>query len=259
MGFSVAIDDLGAGYAGLRTWSELRPDFVKLDRHFIQGIHEDSAKRQFVYSIQEIAASMGCTAIAEGIEIPEELLVVKSLGVSMGQGYHFDRPSAVPRTELPALRECVRNGAGPLNVRRSKTLAALMRSVPTVARHVTVEEVGELFTGQPRLMSIPVVAEGRPLGMVRRFDFMNMYASRYGRDLYGRKSILHFMDNSPLVVEKALPVEKASQLITDQERIYRGDDFIIAEGGATPASVPWSICCARSPSCRSATPGMPTP
>ena len=231
MGFSVAIDDLGAGYAGLRAWSELRPDFVKLDRHFIQGIHEDSAKRQFVYSIQEIASSMGCTTIAEGIETPEELLVVQSLGVGFGQGYHFDRPSAAPRTELPALRECGRNGGGYLGGHRGKTLASLMRTVPTVAPHTSVEEVGELFSGRPRLMSIPVVAEGRPLGMVRRIDFMNLYASRYGRDLYGRNPILHCMDGSPLLVEKSLPVEKASQLITDQERVSRGDDFIITEEG----------------------------
>lgn len=44
MGFSIAIDDLGAGYSGLRTWSELKPDYVKLDRHFMQNIHEDQQK-----------------------------------------------------------------------------------------------------------------------------------------------------------------------------------------------------------------------
>ena len=231
MGFLVAIDDLGAGYAGLRTWSELRPDFVKLDRHFIQGIHEDSAKRQFVYSIQELASSMGCTTIAEGIETPEELLVVQSLGVNFGQGYLFDRPSAAPRTELPAIRECGRHSHGVSGGYHNKTLASLMRIVPTVTPYTTVEEVGELFIGRATLMSVPVVDEGRPLGMVRRIDFMNLYASRYGRDLYGRNPILHCMDGSPLLVEKSLPVEKASQLITDQERIYRGDDFIITEGG----------------------------
>ena len=232
MGFSVAIDDLGAGYAGLRTWSELRPDFVKLDRHFIQGIHEDSAKRQFVYSIQEIAASMGCTAIAEGIETPEELQVVQSLGVRLGQGYHFGRPSPAPCTELPAIRSGGRQGHGYGGGHRGKTLAALVRTVPIVAPHTTVEEVGELFTAQPRLMSIPVVAEGQPLGMVRRFDFMNLYASRYGRDLYGRKPILHCMDSGPLIVEQSMSLEKASRLITDQEQIHRGDDFIITEEGS---------------------------
>jgi len=44
MGFEIAIDDLGAGYSGLRRWSELRPEYVKIDRHFIQNIHSDSVK-----------------------------------------------------------------------------------------------------------------------------------------------------------------------------------------------------------------------
>ncbi len=48
MGFEIAIDDLGAGYSGLRRWSELRPEYVKIDRHFIQNIHEDAIKQSFV-------------------------------------------------------------------------------------------------------------------------------------------------------------------------------------------------------------------
>ncbi len=44
MGFSIALDDLGAGYSSLRLWSELRPDYVKIDRHFIDGIHQDALK-----------------------------------------------------------------------------------------------------------------------------------------------------------------------------------------------------------------------
>ena len=55
MGFSIALDDLGAGYSSLRLWSELRPDYVKIDRHFIDGIHQDALKREFVGSILKIA------------------------------------------------------------------------------------------------------------------------------------------------------------------------------------------------------------
>jgi EAL domain-containing protein (putative c-di-GMP-specific phosphodiesterase class I) len=55
MGFSIALDDLGAGYSSLRLWSELRPDYVKIDRHFIDGIHLDAVKREFVGSILKMA------------------------------------------------------------------------------------------------------------------------------------------------------------------------------------------------------------
>ena len=76
MGFAVAIDDLGAGYSGLRLWSELQPDFVKFDRHFIQGIHGDENKARFIRSLQEIAHELGCQTIAEGIETEEEYRLV---------------------------------------------------------------------------------------------------------------------------------------------------------------------------------------
>ena len=56
MGFEIAIDDLGEGFSSLRLWSELKPEYVKIDMHFIQGIDHDPVKAQFVRSIQSIAA-----------------------------------------------------------------------------------------------------------------------------------------------------------------------------------------------------------
>src|SRR5579863_7852143 len=58
-GFQIAIDDLGAGYAGLRLWSELRPTYVKIDHHFIENIGGDRVKREFVRSIRDMAARLG--------------------------------------------------------------------------------------------------------------------------------------------------------------------------------------------------------
>ncbi len=70
MGFSIALDDLGAGYSSLRLWSELRPDYVKIDRHFVDGIHLDTVKREFVGSILKMARASRAQVIAEGIELP---------------------------------------------------------------------------------------------------------------------------------------------------------------------------------------------
>ncbi|MDO8306234.1 EAL domain-containing protein, partial [Herminiimonas sp.] len=65
MGFRIAIDDLGEGFSSLRLWSELRPEYVKIDMHFVQGINLDPIKLQFVRSIQEIAEKSGTIVIAE--------------------------------------------------------------------------------------------------------------------------------------------------------------------------------------------------
>ncbi|MGH8373137.1 MAG: EAL domain-containing protein [Gammaproteobacteria bacterium] len=95
-GFRIAIDDLGAGYAGLRLWSEVRPDFVKIDHHFIQNIHTDDVKREFVRSIRDMARRLECRVIAEGIESEDEFTAVRRLGIRLHQGYHLGRPSLVP-------------------------------------------------------------------------------------------------------------------------------------------------------------------
>lgn len=100
MGFSIAIDDLGAGYSGLRTWSEIKPDFVKIDRHFLHNIHEDKHKQQFVQSIIDLAKSVNCKVIAEGIELREEYLVSDSMDIDFAQGYYFARPAAQPKPLL---------------------------------------------------------------------------------------------------------------------------------------------------------------
>src|SRR5690606_5782632 len=99
-GVQFAIDDLGEGFSSLRLWSELRPEFVKIDKYFVQGISDDPIKQRFVRSMAELAIQAGATIVAEGIETERELSLVRSLGVQCGQGYFLGRPSAEPARSL---------------------------------------------------------------------------------------------------------------------------------------------------------------
>jgi len=99
MGFSIAIDDLGAGYAGLRLWSELRPDYVKIDKHFIRGIEQDLVKREFVRSIQEIATGLGCVSIRFRLSDAVTSLLREA-------------PAVGPETRVEAVGEMFRNAGG---------------------------------------------------------------------------------------------------------------------------------------------------
>ena len=101
LGCQVAIDDLGEGFASFRMWSELRPQYVKADMHFVQGIDHDPLKLQFLKSIQQIAQTSGSMIIAEGIETAAELEVVRDLGIPYGQGYFIARPAAQPPRQAP--------------------------------------------------------------------------------------------------------------------------------------------------------------
>jgi EAL domain-containing protein (putative c-di-GMP-specific phosphodiesterase class I) len=92
-GFRIAIDDLGAGYAGLTSFAVLDPQFVKLDRALIVDIDQSRTKRALVGAMIDACRSLGVEVIAEGIETEAERDVVVSLGCDLLQGYLFARPA----------------------------------------------------------------------------------------------------------------------------------------------------------------------
>lgn len=92
LGFRFAIDDLGAGYAGLQTFVHLKPEFAKIDMSLIRNIDRDPTKQRIVRSIQNLCAEMDVEVVAEGIESRAERDCVALQGVDLMQGYLFSRP-----------------------------------------------------------------------------------------------------------------------------------------------------------------------
>lgn len=88
----IAIDDVGAGYAGLRYLVDLSPDLLKLDISLTRNIHQDVARQAMAKAIVHFAAAIGSEVIAEGIESSDELAMLKDIGVNYGQGYFFAPP-----------------------------------------------------------------------------------------------------------------------------------------------------------------------
>jgi EAL domain-containing protein (putative c-di-GMP-specific phosphodiesterase class I) len=91
-GFRIAIDDLGAGYAGLASFIALEPEIVKLDMSLIRGVHQSSIRQRIVGSMAALCKEMGMRVIAEGVELPEEHDCVRASGCDLQQGYLFARP-----------------------------------------------------------------------------------------------------------------------------------------------------------------------
>ncbi|NQU94869.1 MAG: EAL domain-containing protein [Candidatus Omnitrophica bacterium] len=92
-GFKIAIDDIGSGYASLNSVVELKPDFIKIDIHLIHDIHIDPVRQNLLKAIMTFCKDSGITAIAEGIEKPEELETIIAFGVNAAQGYFLGRPN----------------------------------------------------------------------------------------------------------------------------------------------------------------------
>jgi len=91
-GFKTAIDDFGAGYAGLNLLAEFQPDYIKLDMELIRNIDTDPVRRAIVAGIVETCKELGLGIIAEGIESKEEFVFLRNKGVRLFQGYLFAKP-----------------------------------------------------------------------------------------------------------------------------------------------------------------------
>jgi EAL domain-containing protein (putative c-di-GMP-specific phosphodiesterase class I) len=93
MGIRIALDDVGIGHCNYRAILDVHPDFLKIDRYFVQNCAVDPQRRALLRSIASLAADFEATVIAEGIERDDELATVRAIGITYGQGYLMGRPS----------------------------------------------------------------------------------------------------------------------------------------------------------------------
>ncbi|WP_423709852.1 GGDEF domain-containing protein [Undibacterium sp. WLX3042] len=238
MGFEIAIDDLGEGFSSLRLWSELKPDYVKIDMHFIQGIDHDPVKAQFVRSIQSIAEKSATRVIAEGIETHAELLMVRDIGVACGQGYHIARPHPTPSKAIPAeVAKALVSHHQHLSRRASgffeQTAAVekILKEAPSIPSTMLNNQVDDIFLQNPKLQMIPVVDHGTPIGIINRYHMIDRFARPYQRELYGKKSCKVFMDPNPVVVDKNTSMQDVSHIIVEANPEHLINGIIITDQG----------------------------
>ena len=96
LGYRIAVDDLGAGYAGLTSFAALEPEVVKLDMALVRGVDREPIKRRLVGSMTHLCRDLGILVVAEGVETPAEREVLLDLGCDLLQGYLFGRPERRP-------------------------------------------------------------------------------------------------------------------------------------------------------------------
>lgn len=231
IGVELALDDLGAGYSGLKTWSQLHPDYIKIDRHFIAGIDRDTVKREFVRSIAEIARGLRCHVIAEGVETLDELLTLRMLHIRYVQGYLVHRPEASPAMPFRV------SGLGRLSsvvsaptARPSETVAAIMVPVKPLEADALAEVVNEVFQKNPGINALPVVRAERLVGIVSRRVITELFSQRFAYALHGRKPIgdLAVM---PVVVDWTTPMQEVSRLVTARDAEDMAQDIVVTRNG----------------------------
>jgi len=91
-GFRIAVDDLGAGYAGLTSFAHLEPEVVKLDMSLVRNVHAQPTKQTLVRTMIAMCRELGMQIVAEGVETPEERDAILEAGCDLMQGYLFAKP-----------------------------------------------------------------------------------------------------------------------------------------------------------------------
>jgi EAL domain-containing protein (putative c-di-GMP-specific phosphodiesterase class I)/GGDEF domain-containing protein/CBS domain-containing protein len=237
MGFRVAIDDLGEGFASLRLWSELRPEFVKADKHFVSGIATDPVKHQFLRAIQHIADNCGSLVIAEGIENAEDFRVAKDIGIACGQGWFIGMPSETPNTKLPGEAELAFadarvpvTPAARLRAGTEPTAHDFVRAVDAATPRETIASLLKRFAAHPTLMAIPVIDAGGVRGVVSRTQLELVAASPEGERLVSRPCI-DLADETPIRVEADMDLAALTALLVESDARHLADGFVIVSKG----------------------------
>ncbi|NDV26501.1 GGDEF domain-containing protein [Desulfovibrio sp. JC010] len=237
-GYLVAIDDAGTGYSGLTSIAEIKPDYIKLDKSFVDNIETNQVNRALIDTFTDFAEKIGGKLIVEGIETQEQALTVTDMGVHLGQGYFFARP----QREKPKLTEEA------LTMRRNSDLVSntttygipvknLVEKVESVESDTPVPMVQQIFKDTNSLNSIVVVKNNYPCGLVMEYKLNKHLSGKYGVALYSNKPISSVMDDAPLVVDLETTVEKVSQQAMARSRKRAYDDIVVTFKGQLMGTV----------------------
>lgn len=237
-GVSLALDDFGDGRSSLRLWSQLKPEFVKIDKYFTKDISQHADKLKTIQALQQIAAIFDTSLVAEGIETEDDLRVLRDLGITYGQGYFLGRPALLPREQIEAKALDVmrdRRVAVFPELRRASHAGSLSRlavvEAPAVGLSTTNDELAILFLAHTKLHAVAVIDGTRPVGIINRAHFMDEYSKLYYREVWGRKPCMVHANLEPRLIERDHNVDELIGILTSDDQRYLADGFIVTDNG----------------------------
>lgn len=233
-GFKIAVDDCGTGFSGLKLLYYTKPDFIKIDRFFIQDIARDPNKRVFVHSIVNIAHLMGSVVIAEGVETEQEYYSCRDIGCDLIQGY-FVCPPQLEIDELHSRYDAIET----LSVQDRRHHSSEDRRLidmeieylDPVGSDCEVFEIFKRFSRKDDGIGFfPVInSNGEPLGVISEKSFKEYAYNPFGTDLLQNpafgKQVNKFITRFP-IADIHTPAEKILEIYSQNETI---EGIIIVE------------------------------
>ncbi len=232
-GFRIALDDLGAGDAGLVKLVTCSPHFMKLDMTLTRDIHRQSRKQHLVKSLTAFAASVDSALIAEGVETWEELGALTRLGVRYAQGFLFARPTRMPADVPEETRLELRRIMRQFSCRESdlnETVGPLAIRCGTMReKEKRGEDVNRIFQGQPSLDHLTILRGERPVGLITRRHYYNMTGGPVGYHLFQWKPAEELSRPTPLIVENSINVTALAKLAMERPLDELYDPVIVVD------------------------------
>lgn len=246
-GMRIALDDYGTGYANALLLKQLKPEIVKLDGIFFKDA-DSSFDPAWARAMAQLADHLGIQLLAEGIESLDAMERIRRCGIRYAQGYWIARPASQP----PAKPESGRPENGPhiepeapihisemTSDDRQPGLHNIATQPPALNLQVPNHEVAEKFECNTSLMLVPVVNEAQqPIGLIERYQFLEGYAQRYGRELFGKRSCAHFMQPLEFTVEQHESIQSSAARVARAMENKNIAGLVVTENGRYFGVVP---------------------
>ncbi len=205
-GFKIAVDDCGTGFSGLQLIYYTEPDYIKIDRFFVQNLENDPKKRLVVSTLVNFAHLMGSLVLAEGVETLEEYVQCKEIGCDMIQGYFIQRPTR--KIEQLKLRYKMiaelsradrRNGFS----QDRSLITGEIKYIKPVFSDCDIITIIDRFRKESDASFFPVLNRyEEPVGVIRNKTFKEYIYSKFGRQLLENpsfgKDITRFITKIPI-------------------------------------------------------------
>lgn len=212
-GFLIAIDDAGAGYSSAQAISELAPDFIKIDRSIVDGVHNSDVKEKILEAFVSIAIKCNSKVIVEGIEYEEDLIKAYELGADYAQGFLLARPDNPIQSINPIAVDCILKC---LNTTPKYQISNLALPVKTVNINGYSQKVTEYFMNNSKPHTVVILQNEKPIGIVKRHEWLSKCTN---------------VLRKPLVVEHTATIISIANRVLNRDDSAVYDDIILTNNG----------------------------
>ena len=225
-GFKVSLDLAGSDPRNIRLWSDLKPDFLKVDRFSFQFATEETTTAKLLENMISVAVDSNIVMIAEGVESLDELSFLFDRGIHFAQGVYVSASQAMPVTHLANVVQWPQDHHVHKDHKEQKVAVDLCIPALSVESSRRLDEVVNIFLEDKNRLAMAVTHLGQVLGIAERQKIMDVFASRFGRSLHAQKSIDNFLSEA-VIVEANTPLTYVSKLLTNQRQAELQAVFVI--------------------------------